>query len=1025
MGAIEDLGRELAELRAEVRSLKRPQLAYSSIEDGSLDEYDADGNLVGIIGKQHDGTHGAISVGGPPPPKPTAPIVTPVQGGLIGRWNGEFDGGALSPMNFSHVSLHVTDNVELAGSVLPGTLRSTMAGELGDEFPVGHLTTDPHYVWLVAWSKSGKPSAPSTVVTANPLPSVTAEQLAAAEQRIDAAQSEFNTVAGNLTQRVQTAESDITAAENRLGQAEADLTNAFGQITTVDGKAATALNSASAAQTTADNLPKVLHGTTEPSGTAPNGSIWFQHLDNLQGVVIGQWSRVSGAWVATPIGSDAIGNLDVGKLTAGSATIVELVAQKIAASTAAFQTVDIGNLTVTGTSTLANAVAIKLAADIGSFLKLYANQVIIGSGGNILPDPNFTDIDGWSGAGGIYSFDTTGGRSGGGSFLIAMSTGQNGKYYGINAGQTAKRPRVTGGSPYRASVWVRPSADVPVAGIGIYIRSYNTAGTLLATAKVPATTPASPFLANVWTLYSGMITLPDLATNVAMGLYVESTVTNADVRFSEPSLQAAMDGTLVATNSITAPHIVASAELTAKIARADMFEGRTFTGGTFTGATFQTHTAADQGVKLDASGLHAYGPQGGPPVVEVSPTGVQNFSVNDAEGSTISTIGRVEVGEETGVYEGLISSDNLNIANDPEFMGLRLFGNTAGYESPNDQVVEGILDVFPRGVVAYGVAPLMDKAIPSSSDGEMALLELEFDALPGRAYRITTTPLSVIVNGPGAMTFNIRRTTDGTRPRLTSPLIYKDTLHQMNEGTADRNVMTVGGSYYIMAGAVATNRLLFSLGSDGTATAIRVSSSTYSGEMRVVVEDIGPNAPSTGILRTDTLYNTVETAPTPPPTKKSYTKYYAPTGYRSFYTSGGHYAYMQTKMFQGASPSAGGVQSIATFPSMTGDLSGATITSIKVYFYFDHWYYNSGGTARIHLHGATSLPSTKPAMTYAVSSSGWPKPGGRWVSIPSSFWAGFKSGTYRGIGLGDTTPTLTEYGYAAGYKTRIQIKYTK
>ena len=125
------------------------------------------------------------------------------------------------------------------------------------------------------------------------------------------------------------------------------------------------------------------------------------------------------------------------------------------------------------------------------------------------------------------------------------------------------------------------------------------------------------------------------------------------------------------------------------------------------------------------------------------------------------------------------------------------------------------------------------------------------------------------------------------------------------------------------------------------------------------------------------------------------------------------------------SPAVGGVQSIATFPSMTGDLSGATITSIRAYFYFEFWYYNSGGTARIHLHGASSLPSSKPSMTYAVSSWSWPKPGGRWVNIPSSFWNGFKTGAYRGVGLGDTSPTYTEYGYARGSATKLEIKYKK
>lgn len=80
-----------------------------------------------------------------------------------------------------------------------------------------------------------------------------------------------------------------------------------------------------AAKDHADALPKVLHGTGAPAGTAPDGSIWWQHQGALSGPVIGQWNRVNGQWRSTPIDSEAIANLDVGKLTAGSAEIAEAV----------------------------------------------------------------------------------------------------------------------------------------------------------------------------------------------------------------------------------------------------------------------------------------------------------------------------------------------------------------------------------------------------------------------------------------------------------------------------------------------------------------------------------------------------------------------------------------------------------------------------------------------------------------------------------------------------------------------------
>ena len=42
---------------------------------------------------------------------------------------------------------------------------------------------------------------------------------------------------------------------------------------------------------------------------------------------------------------------------------------------------------------MGEAVAKKIAAETGAFMKLYANQVFIGSGGNLIPDPGFLDAE--------------------------------------------------------------------------------------------------------------------------------------------------------------------------------------------------------------------------------------------------------------------------------------------------------------------------------------------------------------------------------------------------------------------------------------------------------------------------------------------------------------------------------------------------------------------------------------------------------------------------------------------------------
>lgn len=153
---------ELAKNEAKIKALGKPQLASSSIEGGKIEEYDRDGSLSQIIGEQHDGTHTSATVGGPVPPEPVAPSVTVGFGSAEVRANGKFAGDALSPMDFSHFSVHAS-RVEVF-SPDNESKRADIAGEAGD---LAVILLDPG-AWtfgLVAVSKAGKWSALSETVT--------------------------------------------------------------------------------------------------------------------------------------------------------------------------------------------------------------------------------------------------------------------------------------------------------------------------------------------------------------------------------------------------------------------------------------------------------------------------------------------------------------------------------------------------------------------------------------------------------------------------------------------------------------------------------------------------------------------------------------------------------------------------------------------------------------------------------------------------------------------------------------------
>lgn len=96
--------------------------------------------------------------------------------------------------------------------------------------------------------------------------------------------------------------------------------------------------------------------------------------------------------------------------------------------------------------------------------------------------------------------------------------------------------------------------------------------------------------------------------------------------------------------------------------------------------------------------------------------------------------------------------------------------------------------------------------------------------------------------------------------------------------------------------------------------------------------------------------------------------------------------------------------------AIQSDHGGRTVTRVRLYLYYSHWYFNGGGTAIIGYHGHSSEPSSFSANTDEVRSANWPKPGGRWVNLDTGFWS---NGNRKGVSLGPGPSTSkTYYGTA-------------
>src|SRR5699024_4601146 len=84
---------------------------------------------------------------------------------------------------------------------------------------------------------------------------------------------------------------------------------------------------ADAAYTAAGSKSTVTYSTSAPSGAANVGDTHRQR--DSSGDIIAEWEYTSSGWVKRSVSSEAISNLDVGKLTAGSADIGEAVIGKV------------------------------------------------------------------------------------------------------------------------------------------------------------------------------------------------------------------------------------------------------------------------------------------------------------------------------------------------------------------------------------------------------------------------------------------------------------------------------------------------------------------------------------------------------------------------------------------------------------------------------------------------------------------------------------------------------------------------
>ena len=158
--AIKKLATQLARIDREVKSWRGAQADYTSIEAGTMDINDSDGNLVSRVGFQDDGSGAVRFFDGPVPPVPSG-VTASADGPIIqATWDGTFQDGAEATYDLAYLEVAATQ-VDDASNVSFATIT---AKEGASASVVADVTGD----WVVAVrsvSQAGKKSEFATAGT--------------------------------------------------------------------------------------------------------------------------------------------------------------------------------------------------------------------------------------------------------------------------------------------------------------------------------------------------------------------------------------------------------------------------------------------------------------------------------------------------------------------------------------------------------------------------------------------------------------------------------------------------------------------------------------------------------------------------------------------------------------------------------------------------------------------------------------------------------------------------------------------
>lgn len=968
------IGARLVAIERRLANVQRSsRLTHASLEDTALEVFDDTGSLRAVIGQQPDGTSGIVAVNGPPPPQPAKPALGPVLSGVAVTWDGSFLDAVAPPLDFSRMEIHAgtSDGFIINETTLRGTLESPRGGTL--IIPV----SEPVFVRLMGRNTSGTAGEPSPQAGPTGPAAVVAQEVL--DGIIDETKLAEDAVGRMHLQVGAVGHNELGIGTGNLipdGGFEGELT-AQRLLLSPDWATTAGNRSAKAIKTKATPTTGPVQLTELP--VSPGDRFYLAFDARASADWAGDSVRLYLRWLdpaGTTLGYGVIKAAPVpggawarfsGQVQAPTGVAKAQVTLSIYGGTAGTAEVDNTELRTVV------AAGMVLAESIGT-PELVAGSVTAAK----VAAKTLTarEVKAQSLTGDEIATNTLVARHVAAGQLNAthLAIGVDGNLVADPSfeGQTTidrLKEDWTVVSPGRDSAKaLRVDCTAEAA------TNYNlTLGTFPATAGQ-----------KVW-LSVDFETSSDWVGTKA-GLYVRwNDAAGALLGYSSVSVTPT-PGSAWQTVSGLAP-VAAPPQAAVGVIRLLSDDSR---AGTVTYDNAHCRIVIGSrptGARAEISpvGLRLYDTEGGERVSLV--TGQPNFlTLAGTNGTAVATIDD----RGNGAFGDLAVAGALSVG------GVRL---------------DSRLAETPRGVVAIG---RYTGAVQAGAAGNYGFMELAFNCDVSRMYRIVFDA-HVDPNVSGGEAVVTLRDGGGSTPTINSPSV-QETVMPLGGGWQRVHLETFRPGRDFGPGLhrlLSTFRVQF--GPAGQVLAM-FGAAGYPAHM--VVEDVGPYVPDTGIL------NTGGGTATQP--KQQYERTYTASWSGSYANRSGYNSNYGSQCLQGHFSSTNGIQAaLIGFPSaLASDLAGASIQSVQLYLYYAHWYYNSGGKAVIKAHGHASRPSSFSCDSDSQTID-WGKNVGKWIDISGIF----DSTTWRGVALDPNNTSLDYYGRAEGvgegHPPQLKVTYVK